>query len=71
MPREDTTDRGHVIAALAGVAMHAIVSGPVMGRMLEGDLGKPSELEARIARTAVDQAEALLAEIERRQGGPL
>ncbi len=70
MPRsEEQTSRAHLLAALAGVAMHAIISGPPMKAILEQQ--PLADLEGKIASTAVDQAEALLAEIERRTGGPL
>jgi hypothetical protein len=63
MPRsEEQPSRAYVIAALAGVAMHALLSRPLVP-------GSPP-LD-RMADDAVDAAEALLAEIERRHGSPL
>ncbi len=72
MPREDTdpTARVHVLAALAAVAMHAMWSGHLVPTMTSPD--KPlADVKKEIAWAAVEQAEALLDEIERRHGGPL
>ncbi len=74
MPRDDDrTDRAHVIAALAGVAMHALMAGPMLAKLVEirGTTPGDGTVPEAIAKSAMDHAEALLAEIERRHGGPL
>ncbi len=66
MPRDtDKSERANLMAALAGVAMHGLLSGPAMAKLLEeGATGKA----AHIAKLSADMGEALLAEIERRAG---
>lgn len=71
MPRDDDkTERAHLLAALAGVAMHGLMAGAMLAKLVEIRATTPGDgtVPEVIAKSAVEHAEALLAEIERRGG---